>query len=142
MAEALARSAIAEHNLDWTVSSAGLHAFPGLPMSEPSKQALLRRAVPIGLHRSKPVTEEIVADATIILAMTSSHARELRERFPEFAQKVHELGEFLRRANHESGVRCDIVDPFGGSDEQYEVCAKTLEDAVNRLINRLVEGTV
>jgi protein-tyrosine-phosphatase len=136
MAAYLARNVAQRRGLDWEVDSAGLYALPGLPMSEPAVTVLGRRGITgADGHAAKPVTPELVRNADLILAMTASHARELREQFPEAAGKVHVLGEFVRE--EEACGPADLRDPFGGTDEDYEACAAALEQWLERLADRL-----
>lgn len=137
MAAFLARRQLAERGLDWTVSSAGLSAAAGASMTPPAVQALIRRNVPLHAHQAQAVTEDLMKSADKVLAMTTNHARELRSRFPHQARKVEVLGSYLRQDQHGDDAECDIVDPFGGSDEVYEQSAATLEQAVERLIEHL-----
>jgi protein-tyrosine-phosphatase len=138
MAAFFAKNEVAERGLDWTVDSAGLYAAPGMPMSPLAVDALTRRHVPIAEHSSKPITEEMVEQADAIFVMTASHARSLLERFPKAEGKVHMLGRFLADSSTAEGAECDIVDPFGGSDEEYEACARDLQNAVKRLMDHFM----
>lgn len=147
MAAAMARAKIAELNLPWTVSSAGLGAAEGLPMSVLSAQALTRRHIPLSKHRSTMIRQDIVESADVILCMTTSHTREMKRRYPKLALKIHSLGAYLAhsddshrhsRSRH-GGVR-DIADPFGGSDEAYELAARDIEAALENLFQELMQA--
>ncbi|MBX5436141.1 MAG: low molecular weight protein arginine phosphatase [Alicyclobacillaceae bacterium] len=134
MAEYLLRAKAAARNLPWTAESAGLHAWPGLPMTEAAQTVLARRQIEAGDHRSQRVTDQAVERADVVLTMTRAQAAELRDRYPQAAGKIHELGAFVRPPEAPADAACDIVDPFGGSVEQYEVCAAALETLVERLL--------
>jgi protein-tyrosine-phosphatase len=140
MAALSARAKIHEHNLSWTVVSAGLFATAGLQMTAAAANALIHRKVPLQPHLSQQISAEIVAQSDIILPMTKSHADELRKRYPEADHKIIEFGQFVHGQSPDAGVHYDIVDPFGGSDEHYDVCATEIESGINNLIRHLTEG--
>lgn len=137
MAAFFARHEIHQRGLNWSVESAGLYAAPGQPMSAFAADALTRRQIPLQDHASQPVTEELVQWADVILVMTASHAQDLERRFPAAKGKTALLGRFLADDPSNEQVECDIVDPFGGSDREYEDCARDLQNAVSRLIDYL-----
>ncbi|MCY0888690.1 MAG: low molecular weight protein arginine phosphatase [Alicyclobacillaceae bacterium] len=141
MAEHIARHQLAERGLSWQVASAGLHAAPGMPMSAPAVNALVRRHVVLNAHSSRPVDEEMLASADIVLTMTAAHRSEVVRRFPHMAHKVHVLGAFAAGAAPDEPLRdirqYDLADPFGFSDDRYELCAKALEGSIEQMLGRL-----
>jgi protein-tyrosine-phosphatase len=141
MAEHIARHQLAERGLSWQVASAGLHAAPGMPMSAPAVNALVRRHVVLNAHSSRPVDEEMLASADIVLTMTAAHRSEVVRRFPHMAHKVHVLGAFAAGAAPDEPLReirqYDLADPFGFSDDRYELCAKALEGSIEQMLSRL-----
>ncbi|GMA50917.1 protein-tyrosine-phosphatase [Alicyclobacillus contaminans] len=137
MAAFLAQREVSERGLDWVIQSAGLYAMPGQPLSSLAADALTRRGVPLQAHQAQPVTAELVAWADAILVMTAAHEWDLLRRFPEAAGKTARLGRFLADAPPAAAVICDIVDPFGGADAEYEACADDLSKAVRGLIEHL-----
>lgn len=128
----MAQAKVAELGLHWTVSSAGLSAVDGMPMSPLSAQALTRRHIPLSKHKSKLVRRNMVDKADVILCMTQSHTEEMKRRFPEAAKKIRSLGSYLSDR--------DIADPFGGSDEAYERTARDIEAALSALFAELNPG--
>ena len=52
--------------------------------------------------------------AELVVAVTGFHATRLIMTFPGYATKISVLPE-------------DVPDPFGGTDEEYEVCLCTIE---------------
>lgn len=137
MAEQIARSIILKRRLDWTVTSAGLYASPGQPMSKHSALALEQMGVSVSPHESKIVTEELIRNADLVLAMTSGHAWDLRAAFPQYFEKIHELGVYATTDSNPLSATCDIVDPFGGSLEQYTLCAQMLCEYVEKAIDKV-----
>ncbi|MCL6626116.1 MAG: low molecular weight protein arginine phosphatase [Alicyclobacillus shizuokensis] len=131
MAAHLLQHAARQRGLDWVIESAGLYAMAGSPMTEQAAQVLRRRGVADTAHRAQAVNAELVARADLILAMTSQHAAELKRRFPEASQKIHELAKF---AGHSSA---DVADPFGGDEAAYDRCAQEIERHLKALLEKL-----
>lgn len=136
MAKYVTKSRLTERGLPWTVDSAGLYASLGNPMTPQATNALIRNHIVIDTHASKSVTDNLIAQADIILVMTSAHREDLLTRYPEAAGKVRQLSEFSRGASPAEG-RVDIVDPFGGSDETYEMCCAQLTAWIDALLDAL-----
>lgn len=96
-----------------SAQSAGLSPFPGAPATKEAIRAAQRRGCDLSGHRARAVTVDMLHEAEKIYAMTESHARMLRMLSPENAGKIFVLSP-------------PVPDPFGGSDEDYEACAKTI----------------
>jgi len=125
MAEALLRARLAqdEARRDWRVGSAGTWATDGLPASTYAIEEMAQRGIDLRAHRSRSVTRELMAEATLVLAMTRNHAEALRAAFPEHTHKVHLLSEMV-------GQIYDIYDPYGGTRLEYAYIAKELEQLI------------
>ena len=70
--------------------------------------------------------------------MTGRHKAHLISMFPEAAEKIHVLKEYVYDGSI-SAQSAQILDPFGQSVEVYEECALQLEEALNKLIEKLTE---
>lgn len=141
---------------DIRVMSAGVSASFGMPISPGAAQALQKRGVSgYESHRSRPVAPEDVRAADLILTMATSHKKALLRRFPDAANKVYTLREYVslagrlgdgtnewRRADAED--RCeeghggdeswDIEDPFGAPEREYDAVAEQIESALPVLL--------
>jgi len=137
MAAFLAKSSLSARQLDWRVSSAGLHAVHGQPMADAAVNAMIRRHVVVEAHASQPLTEQLAEQADVIFTMTAGHREALIKHFPQLAYKIHNLISFAMHGREPEGLSCDIVDPFGGSDETYEACATVLQQTIERTIDKL-----
>ena len=99
--------------------SAGLVAT-GAGISSGALKALSDRGVPNTAdndyihHISHNVMKEDIEGARLVIAVTGFHATQLIMRFPEHATKISVLPE-------------DVPDPYGGTDEEYAECLKTIE---------------
>lgn len=117
MAEAIARSLIEKGRLGeeggrWRVASAGIGAGAGAPATREAVEALRAMGVESTNHRSRPVTADLVGDATLIFVMTRSHQSALLEQFPEARDRV-----FLLQPD------ADIGDPIGYPQSIYNETA-------------------
>ena len=99
--------------------SAGLFATEGAPITPAAVQALQKAGIPPveGLeytaHCAHTVNAQDVADADLVVGLTASHAMQLTMRFPEAASKIGTLP-------------MDIPDPYGGTQEEYDLCLASL----------------
>ena len=133
MAAGLLRERLNEDNArrDWRVISAGTWASQGRPASAYAIAEMEERGIDIRSHRSRPVTEELMNQADLVLVMTSSHAEALSVAFPEQAHKVYQLSEM-------AGQTYDISDPYGGTRLEYSYIAQELEQLIDAGYERLV----
>lgn len=132
LAEVLLREELAQQKIDGiSVASAGIFAASGNPASAGSRTVL--PSADLDRHRSRQVDEKIIAKADLILTMTAGHKESIIQLFPGAADKVHSLTQYAW------GVTADIVDPFGGGQEEYEVALRDIEIAVKRVAHKLAE---
>jgi protein-tyrosine-phosphatase len=116
---------------EWQVSSAGTWATDGIRASEMGVAVMRERGLDTSAHRSRAVTGEILAEADLILTMTSGHAEALRVEFREARGRIRLLSEM-------GGPPYDVRDPYGGTLEQYRQTARELETLINQGIERIV----
>jgi protein-tyrosine-phosphatase len=130
----------------WSVRTAGTLVAEGSAMSSRTRSALLgiqelgeRR---YGAHRSHQIDEDDVEWADVILASEADHVRFVRAQFDVANAKTVQLVQFVRRAPMDvpfteqlaavseldpSSV-FDVVDPAGGDQNVYDMCASQLWD--------------
>lgn len=105
------------------VSSAGLYASEGAPITPAAAEALAQAGVVATpqnnypAHTARNVSAELVAWADEIVGLTAAHAMELLMRFPQAATKIRTLP-------------MDIADPYGGDAEVYRLCLTQLRYAL------------
>lgn len=107
--------------------SAGVHAAHGQAPSPHAIDVCAGEGIDIRVLRSQPLTSAMVARATHIFAMTGAHVEAIAMLFPEAAEKT-----FLLREFEEAGATCwrDVPDPIGLGREVYDVCARTIKNAL------------
>lgn len=136
MAESILRHMADQHGLNIQVQSAGLAAAEGAAMAAHAQKVLKEMQIDHEVI-SKPVTNELIEWADWILTMTQSHKSHLLMLNPELAEKVFVLKEFVSDKPDEETI--DIVDPFGGSLEDYQHSAADIESALRLLVAKLKE---
>ena len=134
MAEALLKSLAAQRGEadHWQVQSAGTWAEPGRPATQPAQMVMRRRKIDLSSHRSRPIDADLLRAASVILVMTRHHQEAIQAEFPEIQHKVYLLSQLVDGS-------FDVEDPYGGSLDEYEMCATDLQNILTEGYDRLVE---
>ena len=120
MAEGFANEAFRKNDVDATAESAGLHADGG-PASEKSvRAAAFLYGIDLSRHCSRQVTQEMLEQADFIVTMTLDQSNFLKQIFPGLSKKISPL------------TPEGIPDPYGGTEEEYQACAKAIHDAISQ----------
>jgi protein-tyrosine phosphatase len=136
MAEAMMQEALVSRGVEQvTVSSAGIGAWDGAPVSEGAYLVGLEHGLDLSTHRAQLLTRELVKSADLILTMSSHHRARVAELGGE--DKVHVLGEYAGR--YES--RAEVSDPFGSDLASYRQTYDELQELIGGVVSR-VAGTV
>ena len=98
--------------------SCGISAAFGSPMSDNAILALQGIGIFDTEHSSKPVSEELLYEADVIVGMTSTHAARLMMAFPQFARKI-------------KAMPLEIEDPYGGDLDVYKLCLMQICSALD-----------
>ena len=127
MAAAIFRSLLAERlgvgpdqlpEAGFRVQSAGVAAFGGASASDHAVTLMAERGIDLSMHRSQPVTRELVEEADWIVALSHSHRWQLLQWDSTLADRLVVMSE------------AGISDPIGGSLETYRECAEEIEHAL------------
>ena len=158
MAEALLKQKLAQRGCaDIEVASAGTWADPGRHATPEALQVLAERGIPFEDHRARPVELQELAEADLVVAMTSVHVRELKAMADEVGTKLLLMKEIVevevgdqqldepaaRLANLLQGKRpeprraLDVDDPMGLPVGAYQRAAGEIEAGVDRLVDLL-----
>ena len=78
-------------------------------------------------HEAQPLTEQLVRDADVILAMTQSHMQSIVERWPDAAPRTCLM----------MPDRADVADPIGQPVGAYRQCAAQITAGVKHHVERL-----
>lgn len=131
MAEALLSAKVQAAGLDDKIKilSAGLAAFGESAASLHAREAMARRGLDLGGHRSRQLSPEFLKAADVVLTMTAAHKRAVASMAPA-AAKVFTLAEY-------AGEDGDVLDPFGGDAAIYESCAVELERLLGKIWDKI-----
>lgn len=127
MAAALMNKIAAECEIDVRADSAGIFASDGDMASDNAIKAMIPYGIDLTEHRSKPVTEDLITESDLILAMTAGHKMVLE---PMADGKVFSISEY-------TGGGGDIPDPYGGDLEEYSVCADAIYSALTHAAEKI-----
>ncbi len=89
----LAEALLKQKRPDLQVKSAGVSALEGMSASEGTLEVLMEKGISLE-HISRPVDEEAMNWADLILTLTNSHKALLVKQFPLYVDKIHTLKEF------------------------------------------------
>jgi glycine hydroxymethyltransferase len=136
MAEGLFRQMVV-NRADIRVRSAGISTFPGQPPSPHAVDVLAELRTDISNLRSQPLSEELVQEASCIIAMTRSHMESIQYLFPEAAAKT-----FLLREFEDNASSLDLSDPIGMGLEAYEVTRDIIRRALPGILKFVDSGAL
>lgn len=136
MAERVFRRKLKENNRnDIEVSSAALYDM-GRASADPRSVELLNKKGFDGYgHKSRPLTEDMIAEANKVIAMEGAHQEVIIDKYPDAEGKVYLLKSFSENYN---GLDEDIKDPSGRSDYHYRLCFAEIYMAVEGLTKRCI----
>ncbi len=100
----------------FVVLSAGLSALMGGAAAAEAVETARAQGVDLAGHLTQPVTDQLLAQADFIFAMTQSHLRLAEVRHPRIGVRPELL----------SAQGEDVADPIGGDHEVYEACARQI----------------
>jgi protein-tyrosine-phosphatase len=134
MAAAIMRDRIAKAGLESEVQvlSAGVWAEAGIRASSNATVVLRGRGIDLAPHRSQPLTPALLREANIILVMEEAHRRSIFYMTPEVLAKVYLLSEMT--GGHE-----DVVDPYGGTFEEYTGTADELTALIDMGLPKILK---
>jgi protein-tyrosine-phosphatase len=131
LAEAIARRMIADRAIpDLTVGSAGTSAWADAPASDGALLVALEHPIDLGDHRSRPLAQELVSQAQIILTMGPHHL-----------DRAEALGGTARSwllTEFAGGAPRPVSDPFGGDLDVYRATFMELEQVIAAALDRIV----
>lgn len=126
IAEAMYRNCVAaEEDLPESCSR-GLIVLFSEPISPKVNVALTTHDMEVSSHEnSQQLQPEDITPDSLILTMTFSEKVKLLEEYP--VENVYTLGEYV-------GEDTDIIDPYGGEEEQYEKCYEEILRRIKKVI--------
>ncbi len=114
------------------VTSAGVAARNGDPVSENSVVALRKTGIDISGHRSRPLTQEMLDGALAVFCMTEAHRSLIELQAAPVPKHLYLFREFLKNSSP-----AEIGDPYGGPLKLYEATRDELVEAIPSLLKFL-----
>ncbi len=129
MAAAMMADIAEKNDMNILVDSAGVFATIGECAADNAIGAMKKRDIDLSLHRTKPLTVELIDMADVVLVMTEAH----KLLIENMAQgKVFTITEY-------AGTDGEIQDPYGGDLDEYEEVADELYDLLTDIAEKLWE---
>lgn len=131
MAEAILKKKAEEKKLNIEVYSAGLYADNRDGATLTATEIMEKMGIDLKNHRATNIRYSKITEMDIILCATKGHKIQTINLYPELKEKIFTIKEY---ANGEEG---DIEDPWGNNARAYEICAKELEECIDKIIEKL-----
>ena len=130
IAAALLSRMLSDKGATWQIESAGVVGHDESPAEPEARRAMLSFQMNIDEHRARSLSDELVAAATVLIAIDSGTARVVRARHQQAL--VTTLGELAGRAR-------DIPDPFRMQVGVWMSYAREIEGLLKAGLPRLLE---
>lgn len=139
LAEAMLRKAI-EEDADLkgkvAVSSAGTSTHFEDIVQYKAVEAGAKYGVDLNGYKSRQFAPELLDMFDIVIGMSKGHRDIINAHFPETADKVVALYEYI---TDEKDCK-DVKDPFGSDQETYDKIAKEIHDLVDLMLPKLKQS--
>ncbi len=129
MAEYLLKECFKEAGV--TIHSAGTHAADGLRASSHSITIAEEHDIDLSKHSSRMLTEEMLNEADLVLAMSPEHLEYILSYHPKYYDKVYLLMRFGREK--EEVIHDTIHDPIGSDADEYYECFMSIKKEIERI---------
>lgn len=130
IAAALLRRLIKHNNLGWQASSAGVLGHDGDAAEVEARDTMAHLGLDISSHQARSLSDALLAEATLLVAIDSGILRVLRGRFPDAANRTVGLGEL-------AGRQRDVPDPFRMQLGAWLTYARELETMLEAALPNL-----
>lgn len=127
MAEALLKAKLGANAAKYQISSAGLAAMVGHPISPQAKNLLHLRGIEFTNHQGRQLTEDIVKNADIIFTMDNAQKQYILKRYPFACGKTFLLGE-------------EVPDPYGRTQHDYEIAFQLIEKGIDAWLQKICKS--
>lgn len=133
MAEAIFNAVAEDRRIAYRAASAGVAALVDEDMAPNARVALEEVGIYAGEHRGRQVSEAMLGEADLVLAMSARQVETLRRRFGLPPGEVYTLPEYALGTSSEEG----IPDPYGHTMTAFRASVRQLLDCVEGLVERL-----
>lgn len=124
---------------DYKIITAGIIAIEGASPTPEAIQVMLDEGIDVSNHSGKPLKDEMIRQADLILVMEKAHKESILRRAPDAEDKVHLLSEFGRIKEEEKLVNPDVPDPIGKSVDFYRHVFRIIKEGLGRTVKKILE---
>ena len=117
---------------DIRVSSAGTWTEAGQPVTADAFTQANLYNINLSLHKSRPLTEDILKDSDLILVMENNHKEAILQEFPFCAERLYLLAEIA------TGIPKDIPDPYA-TEETPAVITKEIIALIDQGYDQIIQ---
>ncbi len=118
---------------DIEVSSAGLLDMHGAPADKTARHLLQERGIDDEGHQSRLLTEAMIEEADLIIAMEMKQVNIIGDQYPSAIDKISVLKSYLPESDYDK-ASIDIKDPHGQSIFYYRLCFAEITLAMEKLM--------
>lgn len=133
MADGLMKKLIKDNKKDIEVYSCGIFAEDGDMPTFNAIEAISDYGVDLRDHQATNIRNSNIEEMDIILCATVSHKNNVIAMYPKLKDRVFTMKEFAEFDNND----LDIPDPWGYDIETYRFCASTINECLEKLIEKI-----
>jgi protein-tyrosine phosphatase len=133
IAQAIFNALAADKGLPFRAESAGTAALEGKPMAPNAVSVLEEVGIYPGAHRARQVSEAMIEEAALVLAMSPRHAATLRRLAGRSSSEIRTLPEYATGVPGQEG----IPDPHGLTMAAHRSTLRQLHEYVESAVDRL-----
>ena len=133
IAQAIFNALAADEGLPFRAESAGTAALEGEPMAPNAVAVLKEVGIYPGAHRARQVSEAMLEEAVLVLAMSPRHAATLRLLPSQSLPEILTLPEYATGVSDQEG----IPDPHGLTIAAHRSTLRQLYEYVESAMDRL-----
>ena len=140
----ICRSAFAEYyciplalSAELKIESCGLNVGRSVPSPPDALIVAGEFGVNLSENRSKGLASCDLERADLVVAMEYDHLKELIQKFPHKKKQIVLLRDF---APWPESLACNIHDPYGWGLEEFRVCFRAMQRALDGLARQLKQG--
>jgi len=139
LAEGLAKKLAEERSLPEKIlfRSSGLAAEPGRGAMPQAIKVAAQYGVDLTTHQTTPLTFGVADWADYMVAATRNQKRELIARLPVLRPRIYTFAEFVGEMTGRRPRWRDILDPVGGSEHDYQRCARLIYESLVSVFDAL-----
>lgn len=104
------------------------------PLNQKTEAVMISNGINMEGYMSSQLVEEDFSDDTLVLTMEHNQMEKILEKYENAnPENVHVLTELV-------GDELEIINPYGGTLQQYGLCYETMRKTIKKLVNLLNEG--